>query len=535
MKIKSLKLNRYKRFHDLTINLGDTPPRIVALVGPNGCGKSSIFDGLLFLQNSYNHIGETDAFDYRYHSLSQEPGFKSNNVEVEFTSGNFSNMFARKMDSGRHKTIFSFRSSYRYNSEVKIADVRAIDEIYNNNYGASTANALDQKMIMNYRRLLAKYSRYRDNNDVKPSQARQHIIGELNKSLEKCLELRIEDIGDVESNRGTVFFRKSDHPKIFDFRNVLSSGEKEVVDIILDLFLRKDDYDDTVFLIDEPELHISTSIQRKLLGEINSLVGENCQIWLATHSIGFLRALQEDLGEECEIIRFDLESKYASEAYTMVPMVKSRMNWINIFEVALDDLVGLVAPKKIIYCEGKAETKRGEESGLDAQVYNTIFSTAYHDTLFVSSGGNTELEQRREVGITLLRKALVDLDILVLKDLDFASGQKPTEAQRRAYLSSNPNHFRVLQRWELENYLYDREVLERYCKKMSLYFDSEKYDEVVENIKNDDVKSLTGAIKSVCGIVGSISAQKFKLCLAECIQPGMEVYDELERCIFKRE
>ena len=44
MYIKKIRLVDYKRFHDLTIDLGDNPKRIVALVGPNGCGKSSIFD-----------------------------------------------------------------------------------------------------------------------------------------------------------------------------------------------------------------------------------------------------------------------------------------------------------------------------------------------------------------------------------------------------------------------------------------------------------------------------------------------------------
>ena len=103
---------------------------------------------------------------------------------------------------------------------------------------------------------------------------------------------------------------------MFEF-NVLSAGEKEAVDILLDLYLRKDDYDDTIFLIDEPELHINTAIQRKLLLEINRLVGADCQIWIATHSIGFLRALQEDLKDQCQVIRFKTGEKFASESITL--------------------------------------------------------------------------------------------------------------------------------------------------------------------------------------------------------------------------
>ncbi|MBL0643888.1 AAA family ATPase [Aeromonas veronii] len=58
MKIKKLQLkNGYKRFFDLTIDLGDKPKRIIALVGPNGCGKSSVLDGMLFHNNAFGSIG----------------------------------------------------------------------------------------------------------------------------------------------------------------------------------------------------------------------------------------------------------------------------------------------------------------------------------------------------------------------------------------------------------------------------------------------------------------------------------------------
>lgn len=53
MFVKKIEMKDYKRFHDLTIDLGNTPKRIVALVGPNGCGKSSVFDAMLFVSNAY--------------------------------------------------------------------------------------------------------------------------------------------------------------------------------------------------------------------------------------------------------------------------------------------------------------------------------------------------------------------------------------------------------------------------------------------------------------------------------------------------
>ena len=45
MRVKTVKLVGFKRFDHLTIDLGDTPKKIIAMVGPNGCGKSSVFDG----------------------------------------------------------------------------------------------------------------------------------------------------------------------------------------------------------------------------------------------------------------------------------------------------------------------------------------------------------------------------------------------------------------------------------------------------------------------------------------------------------
>lgn len=534
MRIRVINLNQYKRFHSLTIDLGVNPARIIALVGPNGCGKSSVFDSMLYVANAYSQIGSTGSKDYTYHSLRHNPGYSSENILINFDKGDFFSVFRNKRTDGKEKTIFSFRSSFRYNGSLSVRESRAISDLLKNDYGASSASDIDQRIDQNYRRLNIKYQDYLNAQDCRPSEAKAHIIGELNEAIKNCLDLEIDNLGNIEDNRGTIFFKKIDTQTPFEY-NVLSSGEKEVIDLLLDLYLRKNVYTDSIYIIDEPELHLNTAIQRKLLLEINKMIPDNCQIWIATHSVGFLRALQDELNDVSQIIEFKTENKWASESYTLTPMIKSRSNWRNLFATALDDLTGLVSPKRIVYCEGRAEPRTdGSERGFDAEVYNTIFGEKYSETLFISSGGNTELDQRSDIAISILSKVFSDVEILVLKDRDMASGKETTEADRQEYFDNNPANHRVLKRFEIENYLFDKEVLKNYCAKNGKTFDETTYDKYVTDIVNQHVKDQVGIIKNCCGIVGSINPEKFKKNLASYIDSSMGVYSELEAVIFNR-
>ncbi|NBW10955.1 MAG: hypothetical protein EBR82_23285 [Caulobacteraceae bacterium] len=535
MLIKKIRLkNGYKRFHDLTIDLGDSPARIVALVGPNGCGKSSVLDGLLYHANAHERVGKGAPRDNNYHSMNAENTISHQDIDIDFTGGNYWAIRQSKESSGKTNTIFSFRSPYRYNSILKISQTKSVPEIKLNSYGAGDASSLDDKMEDNYRRLYGTYNRYRDDNDLKPSEAKAKIIGDLNDSISKCLDLKISSLGNVEANQGTLYFEKADHPSQFEF-NVLSSGEKEVVDILLDLYLRKEDYSDTIFLLDEPELHINTAIQSNLLVEIDRLVGPECQIWLTTHSIGFLRALQTTMRDKCQIIQFRPEYNLAAEAHTLTPVKVSPGTWRDLFSIALDDLAQLISPSKIVYCEGRAEPgSGGKERGMDAQAFNNIFATSHPDALFTSSGGNTEPDQRSAIAIAVLGKVFPTVEIWVLKDRDMASGKSTGENDRQVYLKTNPNNHRVLKRWEIENYLYDKEVLISYCKCEGLNFDEEAYDNFVENIVDQNLKDETSRIKNFCGIKGSINAEVFKIALSSHISSEMTVFRELEDCIFRR-
>lgn len=227
--------------------------------------------------------------------------------------------------------------------------------------------------------------------------------------------------------------------------------------------------------------------------------------------------------------------RFASEAITLTPVENNRTTWKSIFSTALDDLTGLIAPNRIIYCEGRDEPRRdGSERGLDAQVLNNIFNAEYPGTVFVSSGGNTELDQRSSIALAILGKVFPNMEIWVFKDRDMASGKLVSEKERQEYLANQDARFRVMKRWEIENYLFDEEVLRKYCAVNQKNFDEVKYKQNFTDLINSDVKSQFSLIKSICSIPTHINPENFKINLSKLVTSDMNIYQELKSCIFDR-
>lgn len=137
--------------------------------------------------------------------------------------------------------------------------------------------------------------------------------------------------------------------------------------------------------------------------------------------------------------------------------------------------------------------------------------------------------------MAILTKVFSDIEILVLKDRDVSSGKKNDENDRQVYLKTNPNHFRIMKRWEIENYLFDKEVLKAFCAGNSLTFNEVEYDKFVININDDNIKDETSRIRNFWGINTSVSSESFKITLSEYVTEEMQVYKELEQCIFHRQ
>lgn len=52
-------------------------------------------------------------------------------------------------------------------------------------------------------------------------------------------------------------------------------------------------YSDAIYCIDEPEAHMHTKLQGRVLRELYLLVPGQSQLWISTHSIGMLQEAEE--------------------------------------------------------------------------------------------------------------------------------------------------------------------------------------------------------------------------------------------------
>ena len=285
------------------------------------------------------------------------------------------------------------------------------------------------------------------------------------------------------------------------------------------------EYNDTVFCIDEPEAHLGLRLQGKLLKELYGLIPDNCQLWIATHSIGMMRAAY-DLGQENPgtVVFLDFDKRDFDQPEVITPSKINRTAWENMHRVVLEDLAKLLAPNKIILCEGKPG-----EIGLDAQCYNAIFNEEHPDTLFVSTGGKGE-----GTNYSAVIKAIVEAEMILLRDKDNLS---PQELAKEKSVGK-----RVLSRTKIEDYLLDDEVLSALCKKHAGN-DESKVNALLQ-LKQAKLKEK-GATKAIVNDLrnwaihslgvhdaGDNPSSFLQDTIAPLIKPGMKVYEELEKDIF---
>lgn len=282
MKIKEIRLRKFKRFTDLTIKNIPESAKLIVLVGPNGSGKTSIFEGINQWQTwntSNNRVTFNSDYIVKQDTTKDSKVTRNDDrVMVDFygEGQNDRKSFA--------KGKFYFRTAYRHEPDFNTLQLNK-----QNNpteaYKFPTLLQDDKTVSENYQRLVAQTisSLYDDDNNSKSVQElREELVGKIKDSVSSVFEdLSLASIGDPLVDGGFYFTKGTSND--FHYKN-LSAGEKSVFDLILDLIIKAGYYEDAIYCIDEPEAHMHTRLQSKVLNELYSLTPDNSQLWIATHS-----------------------------------------------------------------------------------------------------------------------------------------------------------------------------------------------------------------------------------------------------------
>jgi len=454
MKIKSIHLKGFKRFTDLKISGIPETARLVVLIGPNGSGKSCVFEAF----NVYLGLSKGAAnFDKTYHVKSdvQLPfamnnwGDMNRNMTVEFHD--FQQNWHSRDDV--HKKAFYIRSSYRHEADFVMSSVERQGSMLDDPRRPQFLISPDTRVSDNYKRLVAaSVAEIFDDTNGNPTkmEIRDRLIGKVQDSLRRVFgNLDLLGVGDPLED-GTFFFKKG-NARDWRFKN-LSGGEKAAFDLLLDFVVKTEKFNNTVFCIDEPELHMHTELQSRLLEEMLTKLPERCQLWISTHSIGTMRRAKDlALANPGEVVFLDFAERDFDLPIHITPSPVNRAFWKRTLLVAIGDMADLVAPEYIVCCEGAA-TRGGE---FDARCFRKIFESEFPDVDFVSLGGASEVEKNSMLISFVLGTVLSGVRISRVVDRDDRGDTEVAELCKKGT--------RVLSLRHLENFLFDDEILAKLC------------------------------------------------------------------------
>ncbi len=214
----------------------------------------------------------------------------------------------------------------------------------------------------------------------------------------------------------------------------LSSGEREVVNIVFDFLLRSPS--DCIVFFDEPELHLHPELSYKLIQTLKS-IGQRNQFVLCTHSPDIITA---SLDNSVVFI-----APFKAEGVNQAIPVRED-DETNEALKRLGQSIGIIAlGKKLVLIEGAV-------SSLDKQTYGAILRDRFPSLVLVPSGGRSVITSFELLHKQVLDKTIWGVDFFMLCDRDAVPPSRDSTQIVSARL-------KVLSRYHIENYFLDEEVL----------------------------------------------------------------------------
>jgi predicted ATP-binding protein involved in virulence len=454
MNITEIHLKNFKRFSSLQIEAIPKNAKLILLVGANGSGKSSLFDGFNFINGAIKRdVGTGQEFVDYYRKEKNTPAEVHINIGDTAYTISDTNFGQPSLPTTSFYGRTSFRQIPRLTRTTLGSKSTDVNKDSDRPKYFSEADIRFENDVEKITELILKdfFRTPKTKEEVRKAYldpvnaALNNIFG---VSSDNTIQL-IEIIPPLEGKVAQLLFRKG---KSEFHYNYLSAGEKEVFNLLLNLLARKQNYQDTVYYMDELDLHLNTKNQFDLLKEITeNWIPENCQLWTATHSLGFIEyARQAGLAEliDFDHLNFDISQ-------VLQPISKGKP---DIYEIAVgkEFLPQLFRDKEIYFVENK-------DSGFYASVGIT-------NAIFISENNrNNVFHKVRATGY----KGIVDRDYLTENDIKVIRDE-----YKKLF---------ILGYYSIENYMYHPDNLEEFYKSKGEEFDKERYlQELIE--AKDEIK-----------------------------------------------
>ncbi len=468
MKITKIHLTNFKRFSDLLIDNIPATSKLVLLIGSNGSGKSSLFDAFGLVNNAIKKDIEYSEGYKNYFKKNDNLATATlkfdNGDTLNTTSANYENSFLGS--SPYFENLFYGRTSFRQIPRLtrtalgqnsfdsrKDADRPFFFIDRDNRFENDLEKIIEfilNEIFVEHRSDEQIRKKYIDPINL----ALKNIFGKSNGTKLQLLKL----VPPLEGKVAQITFEKGSSE--FHY-NYLSAGEKEVFNLLINFLSRSNLYQDSIYYLDEIDLHLNTKIQFNLLKELTeNWIPENCQLWTASHSLGFIEYAKQS--EIASIIDFDDLDFDLPRVLT--PVAKENP---DIYEIAVgkEFLPSLFQHMKICFVEN-----------LDMRYYASI---GIPNTIFVLDNNRDSVYHKVR---TTEYHGIIDRDFLSDDDI--------------VQIKKHYPNLCILGYYSIENYLYHPDNLNEYNKSKKLKFNREEYVSELTIAKNQEKSNFLPTIKS---------------------------------------
>lgn len=478
MRIESVEISNFKILRHLRL---DGIPDLVIIAGPNGSGKTALFDALRIFKEAIATYSIRHQGAIYVQQLLQQigPVITANEAEArikvsmrvsdaersaiglpeEHSSVLNGTVVVRRADPNQQETAqYDYAGSnltdpygpdsdfqylqrmlggYRTGGELGMIDHIGPDRRFSAAQVASINLSLEneetelQRLVFNSEDKFATLNQDLVMMHLRDMQERQDDAVDLRNYIDGVREIFRHFLPEQEFLGVRIPPNLSGIPQILVRSggvehdvNQLSSGQREI--LMTYTHLEKMRPTGSVILFDEPELHLHPALQRRVIGHLQRLLERgNNQIWAITHSEGIVDTTE-------------YESLFAmtGQGDPAVERVKERADRIGLLQ-DLGASVGLqlISPR-ILFVEGES----------DEELLPLLYGELPTGVSVQSTGGKGNLMRLSETAMRLLEEAVVDGQFYLVRDRDIEDSPENLDALQQKYAGN----FFVWDRYHIE-------------------------------------------------------------------------------------